>query len=353
MISKLIIRGIAAVLPALLTVAMINYRVDPALILRDGEYERQVAQGILDGKIVGITTNYSERKALRFAIQDMDTPPDGIIVGNSRVMSIPCDALGFSGGFNSGVSVATIIDIISIIGMYDSRNILPDSVVIGVDPFLFNDNHGNSRYMELITEYNEFSQKLGLERLSPSTPVTSFLTRMEQVISPSYFRASLQDIHRTPPIPIMSDKILLSCNNRLPDGSIVYSDSYRFRTEEAVNREVLGSFNSVGTHQSSGYRELSSMIIKQFTALTNYLMEQNVNIILVLAPFHPLLYEQITQNSEYRLLVEAEDYIKKFATARNIDIIGSYDPSKVGAVGSDFYDGYHPKREFMEHLLNN
>lgn len=353
MVVKLLVRVIIAAFPVLFLMAAINYLSDPALVFSNGEYERQVANGILNNKNIGIVTNYNERSLQRFLIEGMKAPPDGIIVGSSRIMSIPPDSLGLENGFCNGVSGATIEDIISIIGMYENRNMLPKSIFIGIDPWLFNDNHGDTRYRELMPEYNDFSAKLNLKRLTSALQSNAWYEKFEQAVSPTYFQASIDNIHvlrgiqRERPAPLVTTGLYLEYTNKLADGSMVYSKEQNEKPIDVIESEVISAINNGDYYHSANYSVLSPVIINQFTNLVNYLQSNNVTVTFILPPFHPLYYTHIVENPEYRMLIESETLVRSFAEERGISVIGSVNPERVDAEAADFYDYIHPTREFM------
>ena len=346
MVIKLLKRIAFLILPVLIIMATVNYIVDPALVLHDGKFESEIAQAILNNKDVSLTTNYNERKVQRFIIQGITESPDGIIVGSSRVMKIPLTSLGIENGFCNGVSGATIEDIISIIGMYDNRNMLPSKVVIGIDPWLFNDNHSDTRYHELIREYNAFADKLNLSPLTETIESKPWFIKISQALSPTYFQASIDAIQNAPAHPTVIAK-----EKNLETTEI--KDSLTTEAEiDEVNKSVLAIINTNFKYQSENYKELSQRVISNLEMLVDYLESEGVFVTFILPPVHPLYYEYITNTPECKMLIEAETFIYAFAEEKKIEIIGSYNPELVGADNADFTDYIHPTWEVMAKICS-
>ena len=55
---------------------------------------------------------------------------------------------------------------------------------------------------------------------------------------------------------------------------------------------------------------------------------------------------------EKKSFIKIENKFRGLANKLNIQIIGSYDPVKVGCTNIDFYDGMHPKNECMKRILS-
>ena len=73
-------------------------------------------------------------------------------------------------------------------------------------------------------------------------------------------------------------------------------------------------------------------------------------VVLVLSPYHPSLYDLMQLQD--RKFLEIESIFKDIAVANGVQLIGSYDPTKVGCSSEDFYDGMHPKDKCMEKVFS-
>lgn len=80
------------------------------------------------------------------------------------------------------------------------------------------------------------------------------------------------------------------------------------------------------------------------------LKAQNRKVVLVLSPYHPSLYDLMRLHD--RKFLDIESIFKEIAVIYGVQLIGSYDPIKVGCSSEDFYDGMHPKDKCMKKVFS-
>ena len=75
--------------------------------------------------------------------------------------------------------------------------------------------------------------------------------------------------------------------------------------------------------------------------------------VLVLAPWHPYLYDfMLTESEKHQGFFAVEPYVRQFCAENNITLYGSYDPSLIeGLEEEDFFDGVHCKGSGFEKLF--
>lgn len=348
---KLILKCLAIGLSVLLVVGVVNYTVDPALILHAGEYEKGMAEGIAQGHNIILTSNVDERIFQRELARSIEEPPDGIILGSSRIMSIPCNSLGFDNGLNLGVSGATIEDIVAIAGLYLERGSYPQTIAIGIDPWLFNANHGNTRYYELLPEYNLMTEDIQVSKHSVyQNEWLTLLEKAKSLFSFTYFQSALENIHHRVPTLEYTDDLDIEQQIKLADGSIIYGRQMRGQTPAEVIQSVNNSLKSGTLYYSTDYRAISDEITNIYEHFIDHILALDIEIILILSPLHPLAYDYCLAREEYQMYMEAEQYVRQYASSRGIIIIGSYNPNQCNATEMDFYDWMHPRRTYMQAL---
>jgi len=67
-----------------------------------------------------------------------------------------------------------------------------------------------------------------------------------------------------------------------------------------------------------------------------------------LPPYHPIVYNHIKNNKEYKMVDKVEMYLNDYASENNIQLVGSYNPNRFNLNSIDFYDGMHPKDKIMK-----
>ena len=79
------------------------------------------------------------------------------------------------------------------------------------------------------------------------------------------------------------------------------------------------------------------------------MLSEEINIELILIPYHPLVYSHLETN--YSIINTVEDYISQLSKSYNLKISGSYNPNNFLLQSMDFYDGMHLKEESIEKIL--
>jgi hypothetical protein len=89
-------------------------------------------------------TNYDERIFQKLVILNLKNKNDTIVIGSSRSLKVRKKFVSESGPFfNHSVSGASLEDYISIIGVYEKTyGYVPSTVILGIDPWIFNKNNG-------------------------------------------------------------------------------------------------------------------------------------------------------------------------------------------------------------------
>ena len=128
------------------------------------------------------------------------------------------------------------------------------------------------------------------------------------------------------------------------DGSRIYNTTYA----NLKPYEIQKGFNNLIEYSMTDWK-FSPQYFRNFDKLINYLNNKKVKVVLVLSPYHPVLYHEIS-NNKYKFNI-AEEIFYNLAKKKAIQIIGSYDPNKCGCKSFDFYDGMHPKDFCMYKLI--
>lgn len=170
----------------LIILISINYFGDAAKLFNIG-YEKKIASIISEGNYVTNISNYDERILQKEIINNTNKRPDILIIGSSRIMLINNTYFPNQRIINNSVSGAGIEDIIAIYQMYKTKDLLPNRIIIGIDPWLFNENNEQKRWLSLKDEYNAFFNK------PPSVNLKNKI-ELKELLSFSYFQNSIKNI---------------------------------------------------------------------------------------------------------------------------------------------------------------
>lgn len=314
----------------------INITIDPANIISG--VELNIAKYLVEGLNVKNIPNVDERMLQKHVILNLKKCPKTIILGSSRIMLVG-ENFYDTNSLNNGVSGASIEDLIAIYQLYIQKGCSLDKVVIGVDPWLFNENNGQSRWTSLKNEYNGFSKTNNrnlFENLS--------FFKYSQLLSISYFQASLKKLYQN----IKSEKTNIeptknkinSTFTRLIDGTISYDLQYRTVTAKDLDNRIK-SYITGDLYSIEKYNNLSKDKILEFESFIKKIKEQNIAIEFLLMPYPSIVYDYIESNHKYINVIKTEEYIKKYSRDNNIIVKGSYDPKMFKLNANDFYDGMH------------
>jgi hypothetical protein len=123
---------------------------------------------------------------------------------------------------------------------------------------------------------------------------------------------------------------------REPDGSLHLPYSMRFAKAE---KKISSPANTITLRFLQDFANLSHTGL--FEDLVGYLKNNGVDIVLVLLPINPSLYEHLEKSPKGRFILSVEEYLRGVASRHGTQIIGSYDPRPYGFTGKDFFDTIH------------
>jgi hypothetical protein len=190
----------------------------------------------------------------------------------------------------------------------------------------------------LEAEYGLALSRLGLAKEVSRTQSRSTSSLMSLAVK-FYYSVNQSKITADDDTPTLVDKIR-------KDGSRVYNLAYATRSPEEIERGALSFASYAMSNYQYSYKARD--ILERFVS---YLKAQNLKVVLVLSPFHPKLYTQMRLHD--RKFLEIESIFKEVAVMYGVQLIGSYDPAKVGCSPEDFYDGMHPKDNCMKRVFSN
>lgn len=342
--KKFISKAVAMALPALFILVLTNYIGDSAKLF-DKEYEKEIAEIVINGKNATNIQNYDERLFQEYLIRKEQDCPHTIVLGSSRTMLINSDYVSNT-LLNNSVSGASIEDIISIYQLYKDKGMFPKKAIIGIDPWTFNENNNQKRWQSIASYYYRFHNK------EVSDTIDSDLEKLRQLVSFTYFKSSLGNLPETltgSDKPVATEAKYNHGNTRLYDGSLKYGKVMREITDEKVDSRIQ-NFLSDEIYGLDGFEGISERIWNEFVMLINDMHANGIEIEFFLAPYHPDVYNKITE--DYPMVLTAEKLIIKHAGEKNIKITGSFNPDIAGLNKNHFYDAMHCSEEGVRILLN-
>lgn len=326
----------------LVLTAVMCYNVDPANIFGHNKFMEQAGTIVAQGNIVAINANHDERLLQKKIIELTDENYDVLIFGSSRSMLLKESLFSNESVHNYSVSGSGLQDDLALLTLYiESRHQYPKKVVLGLDPWVLNENSGDTRWQSLSDSYLKGMQQLGLE---PEKIGQMKQDKYKQLISFPYIKASLSALKnhpRTVRQVASEDEMSDTEGGMNPDGSHIEQRCIANRTDVEVEKDAQSYVSDSIVYQMEKYNELSNKRILLLTKLVDNLKVNGVEVIFYLPPYHPYVYEQLFANPQYNTFLKAETYIRSMAKDNGITVYGAYNPKELGVDNSDFTDGMH------------
>lgn len=297
------------------------------------------AKLLADGKIVSLQGNVDERRFRELTINNLPKESDYIAIGSSRIMQLR-QAMILDGNYsfyNYGMSGASLEDYLALLEIhFEKFGHFPKNVIFGIDPWIFNKHNGQSRYTTIEEEYKKMLNVLGLKK---DKQIKS--SKVEKLFSVEYVKENLRFLQNNKDDFRGYEALSNTKQNKQfyeTDGSIQYAYKSRYpdpqKTMEAAKKFVSGKVYSM-----EEFRQFDN--IELFETFIKYLQKNSTKVYFYLPPYHPFVYDYVASNPKYKIIIEVENYLAKFAYENNILLLGSYNPKKYNFTNDDFFDGMH------------
>ena len=167
--------------------------------------------------------------------------------------------------------------------------------------------------------------------------------RIKNLFNFNYFVQSLKNIkEKNNSLSFINN---LNKKQKLPillyDGSIIKPDRKFLNPKSFIEK----GFANYKIEKNSHIDENAVFILTQYIKY----FEKNFDIIFLLSPYHPEIWK-----NDYLIVVEAmmvvEKRAKEIAKENKINVIGSFDPRKLGCNESEFFDLLHPKKSCLSKI---
>lgn len=316
-------------------VALFNFLVDSHGAFGRGHGLGKAAQYLINNTMVaGEFGRFEERELQRLVIRDYHRRRDVIVIGSSRSFLMRKRFIKEEKDFfNHSVTAAGIPDYITTIGMYYERGLLPRTVMLSVDPWVFNDKSGMGEWWHPLSRYYDlvvgqiYGKTIRTANADPSL--------LLQLINLEYTTINFNHLRKgSKLVPVTTTHI--DGFVREPDGSLHLPYSMRLAK---ADKRISSPADVIPLRFLHTFDHISH--VRLFEGFIHYLKNKGVEVVLVLLPINPHLYEHLTKSPEGRVALSVEAYLRRVAVKHKIGLIGSYDPRSYGLTGKDFFDNVH------------
>lgn len=337
----------------------LNLFEDPANLFRGQGYEQEIAEILLRGENVANVDDYDDRLVQRDFITGLREARQIVVFGSSRSMKVGSYLFPDQSFFNHGVSGATLEDYIAILELYHKRGLKPAVIILGLDPWILNANNNQVRWKSIRSDYAAGANRLGFEVHTDWEDSIGISDKFVQVVSPSYFQASFAKFQARLSSAIADDdcyatpESLAEVMVKLHDGSLSYGNAFRNRTPDQVREDALAYARHVPVYSLGKFHGLDPALRDQFERFVALLLQENIQCVFFLPPYHPDTYRRIAAAEEYKIITEAQRYFEEFAARHQIDVVGSYNPLDCACGAGEFYDAMHPRESCLSKIFAN
>lgn len=336
--------------PILVFMLCVNYHVDITGLFQGGQFERELAAKLLEGKSISNFHKIDERQVLRLYIQNMPQAYDTLVVGSSRGLQVTAAIAGEEGLFyNAGMTGEDYYDIMGTVGLLEKYDRLPENMILVLDPWvLYGGPDGKNKKSDANLANRFLSETLGFDAIYSEEDTTRYT---EALFSPDYFQSNVayyfsDHSSEDTPSEVTGDIYKQDTEIKMDDGTVLYTEEFRSQTLNRVNDDAYYRATMPFMMCGGDYTSLDEDMCERFVAMVDFLQQKGVNVTFLLTPFHPYYYARVKKNMETECgIIYSETFFKELAAEKEIPYFGSYDAELVGCGPEDFYDGLHIKRE--------
>ena len=356
---RLLVR-LVALAPILALVVGVNLGVDPACLYRDKEYESGLAAILVSGRNAANVGNHDERLVRKYMARMNREPPTTLVLGSSRAMLVGADAISGGRTLNACVSGAVLEDILGLYEAYRSRHALPRRLVLGLDPWLLNRHHGETRWTSIREDSFRLLERLGI--VPGTAKISRVDARFANLFSLSYFQAGVRELVQRWRQPGATEATYYPTDEteghhgiRLADGTLAYDEAFRLAAEDpaAVRKQAVDYATVTPVYHMKDFIDMDPELLRLLEGFLDLVAADGVETVLFLPPYHPETWRILTGRPDTKIVVEVEECFRGLAARRGLRLLGSYDARRCGLDETRFYDGMHLKRDAVRELFRS
>jgi hypothetical protein len=291
-------------------------------------------------------------------VSKLSKSPEVIVLGSSRAMAISSQFFPDRDLLNNSVSGATIEDYLGIYSLYRNKSFKPKLVVLGLDPWILNRNHGQVRWEDLYAEVAEMRTILGIPSSQRAAlfHIVRYYRKYTELLSPTYFKRCCADVLRKNKRGKdywATDQVALEEPVKISDGSYEYGRAVRERTVEQINKEARSFVMTTPVYSLGSFATLDHQYMDLVERFVGYLAAEKIQVMFFLSPYHPMVNEAFSTSAQYAMVAEAEKWYRALARKHSVEIVGSFDPITLQLCEADFIDGMHPQNKAVFRIFDS
>ena len=283
------------------------------------------------------STKMDERQFIKSRIIYENLDPKILVIGSSRIMQISNENFKYQ-ILNLCLSGASIEDHIATTLMSLEKFDI-DTILLGVDPWLFNRYNNQLRWKSIANEY-----KNSIKNIKANSKDYSIIENQNYKDKHIFYEQFLEKLYNFLNIRKLSLELETSQIKNLSKSAIL-RDGKRVLANKEIKENIkpkIIEYSMYNYEFSNEYYEIYKSFIEHLVNI------HKKKVILILPPYHLPSYELTIKEKPF--YIDLENKFKELSLETNIRIIGSYDASLIPCNENEFYDQMHPKDSCLKKI---
>jgi hypothetical protein len=294
--------------------------------------------------------NINIRRWKEELVARMTETPDVVVLGASHWQEAHSGLVRSEKMFNGHVHRDYWEDLLGVAEVYVRNNRLPKRMIIAIRDKQFTPVEMRKDFLwePGIPNYRAMADRLQIEK--EDAWKTYPYQRMKERFSLSMLFNNVTRWYNAKERPHETPELHFAhLDTLLPDGSILWSsDHMAIFTPERTKRESLAFAESARKNPPVA----DPKGLAAFDALLGYLKKQGVQVVLVHPPFNPIFYDAVKNSAYLDGLDKIRTLTRGFAAKHDLNIIGEFDPAKVGCTSDQYIDAEHASPACLQKIFD-
>ncbi len=275
--------------------------------------------------------------------------PEVVVLGASHWQEAHAGLVKTRRMYNGHVHRDYWEDMLGVVEVYARNNRLPKQMIIAIRDNLFTpvETRPDFLWEAGVDNYRAMADRLGIQK--ESYWKTFPFHRVKERLSLSmlfnnvtrWFNAGERP-HRT------GEQNFANLDTLLPDGSILWSAQHKaIFTSERAKLEAT----AFAGKRRNDPPKVDPKGVDAIDRLLTFLKQNGTEVTLVHPPFNPIFYDRVKGGAYPEGLDRIRQITQKLAADHGLQVIGEFDPAKVGCTADMFIDAEHSNPACLAHVF--
>ena len=283
-------------------------------------------------------------------IANLDRAPELAVLGASHWQEGPASLARHVDMFNAHVHRDYYEDILGVTEAFVRAGKLPKKMIITIRDNQFKPVEDRTDFLWVpgLEDYRAMARRLGLP--AHNAYADGLTPQLRQKLSLPLLKANVQRYLAAPVAPGVSQvQGHPTLDTLLPDGSIIWSTLHQQvftqgRSRAEALSHAYGLRNNPPKVDPLGYQSVDAMLA--------YLVDHGVEVYLAHPPFNPIFWDAVQGSPYADALAEIEELTQGLAQKHGLQVVGSFNPEKLGCTADMYIDGEHSNAECLGKIIH-